>query len=93
MNRVLQILVLGLLLLWPLGKDLHAADLRSAIRDGLKDLDARKGETGLCVLTDASYVIIAGKTTEPLVDLIREETGCTVENGNLLFFALYPNTG
>ncbi|MES0351118.1 MAG: FmdE family protein, partial [Desulfobacteria bacterium] len=86
MNRVLQIVVLGLLLLWPPGKGLNAADLRSAIRDGLKDLDARKGETGLCVLTDASYVIIDGETTEPLVDLIREETGCTVGKGNLLFF-------
>jgi hypothetical protein len=61
MNRVLQIFVLSLLLLSPLGKDLNAADLRSAIRDGLKDLDARKGETGLCVLTDASYVIIEGE--------------------------------
>jgi formylmethanofuran dehydrogenase subunit E-like metal-binding protein len=85
-NRVLKITVLCLMLLWPLGENANAADIRSAIRHGLKDLGAGKGQTGLCVLTDATYVKVDGMTSEPLVDVIREETGCTVGKGNLLFF-------
>jgi formylmethanofuran dehydrogenase subunit E-like metal-binding protein len=38
------------------------------------------------VLTDATYVRVYGRTSEPVIDLIREETGCTVGRGNLLFF-------
>lgn len=86
MNRVVHIFVLVLMLLWPLGEGPNAADIRSAVRNGMKDLGAVKGETGLCVLTDATYVRVEGRTSEPLVDMIQEETGCTVGRGNLLFF-------
>jgi formylmethanofuran dehydrogenase subunit E-like metal-binding protein len=81
-----KICLLGLLLFWPLSENVDAGDVRSAIRDGLKALDARKGLKGLCVLTDATYVRVAGRTSEPLIDVIQEETGCTVGRGNLLFF-------
>jgi formylmethanofuran dehydrogenase subunit E-like metal-binding protein len=86
MSRVIKICVLGLLLSWPLTENVDACDLRSAIRAGLKDLAAEKGLPGLCVLTDATYVRVHGRTSEPVIDLIREETGCTVGRGNLLFF-------
>lgn len=86
MKGVLKISVLCLMLLWLLGDNASAADIRSAIRHGLKDIGAEKGQTGLCVLTDATYVKVDGMTSEPLVDVIREETGCTVGQGNLLFF-------
>jgi formylmethanofuran dehydrogenase subunit E-like metal-binding protein len=86
MNRALKICVLGFLLLWTLSGTVNAGDVKSAIRAGLKDLGAEKGHPGLCVLTDATYVRVHGRTTEPVIDLIREETGCTVGRGNLLFF-------
>jgi len=66
--------------------DVYAANIRGAIRDGLKDLNAKKGDTQLCVITDATYVRVDGKTSEPYVDLIQEETGCSIGKGNLLFF-------
>jgi len=86
MKRIVQICVMGLLLFWPLSGNLSAADIGSVVRDGLKDLDVKKGQTELCVVTDATYVRVEGRTSEPLVDLIREETGCTIGKGNLLFF-------
>jgi formylmethanofuran dehydrogenase subunit E-like metal-binding protein len=86
MNRMIKICLLGLFLVWPLSKNVDASDLRSAIRDGLKDLGAKKGQPGLCVLTDATYVRVDGSTSESVIDLIQEETGCTLGRGNLLFF-------
>jgi len=44
-------------------------------------------------VTDATYVTAEGKGCGPYVDLIREETGCSVGKGNLLFLhrrAAYP---
>ena len=86
MKRMSQILVLCIVLVSALSENTHASDIRSAIRDGLKDLGAGKGQSELSVFTDATYVKVDGRTTEHLVDLIREETGCTVGKGNLLFF-------
>jgi formylmethanofuran dehydrogenase subunit E-like metal-binding protein len=68
-------------------------DVRQMIAGAVKDLGVEKGNVHLCTLTDATYVKIHGKTTESYVDMIQEETGCSVGKGNLLFFhrpADYP---
>jgi formylmethanofuran dehydrogenase subunit E-like metal-binding protein len=86
MNRVTKILIVVIALSLVLVENVHAANIRAAIRDGLKDLNAKKGDAHLCTITDATYVRVNGKTSEHYVDLIQEETGCTVGKGNLLFF-------
>ena len=65
---------------------LYAADVKNIIREGVKDLNIKKGDTRLCVLTDATYVKVNGKTSEGYVDMTQEVTGCSVGKGNLLFF-------
>ena len=65
---------------------LYAADVKDIIREGVKDLNIKKGDPRLCVLTDATYVKVNGKTSEGYVDMIQEVTGCSVGKGNLLFF-------
>ncbi len=64
----------------------HAADVRQALSQGLVLLNAQKGDPGFCTITDATYVKVDDKTSEAYVDLIQEQTGCTVGKGNLLFF-------
>jgi formylmethanofuran dehydrogenase subunit E-like metal-binding protein len=65
---------------------LYAADVKDIIKEGVKDLNIKKGDPRLCVLTDATYVKVNGKTSEGYVDMIQEVTGCSVGKGNLLFF-------
>jgi len=91
MNRAMKLLVVVATLSLGLIGDVYAANIRGAIRDGLKDLNAKKGDAQLCVMTDATYVRVDGKTSEHYVDLIQEETGCTVGKGNLLFFHRHMN--
>jgi formylmethanofuran dehydrogenase subunit E-like metal-binding protein len=86
MNRAMKIFAVVIALFLVLVENVHAANIRAAIRDGLKDLSAKKGDARLCMMTDATYVRVNGKTSEPYVDVIQEETGCTVGKGNLLFF-------
>ena len=86
MNRAMKVLVVVATLSLGLIGDVYAANIRGAIRDGLKDLNAKKGDAQLCVMTDATYVRVDGKTSEHYVDLIQEETGCSIGKGNLLFF-------
>jgi len=62
-----------------------STDIRSLLQTGLIELKTYIGDPNLCVITDATYVILNGKTTEKYVDVIREETGCTIGKGNLLF--------
>ena len=86
MNRTTKALITAITLFLALVHNVYAVDIRGAIREGLKDLNARKGDAQLCTMTDATYVRVNGKTSEHYVDLIQEETGCTVGKGNLLFF-------
>lgn len=65
---------------------LATTDVRSLIRQGMQDLGAEKGSPHLCALTNATYVKLKGRTTQEYVDVIQEETGCSVGRGNLLFF-------
>jgi formylmethanofuran dehydrogenase subunit E-like metal-binding protein len=61
-------------------------DLRGLVRGALKTLGTQRGDVNLCVLTDSTYVNLAGRSTEEYVDLVQEETGCSVGKGNLLLF-------
>jgi formylmethanofuran dehydrogenase subunit E-like metal-binding protein len=61
-------------------------DMAKDLRTALTALNANKGDSQLCILTDASYVRLNGKTTEFYLDIIREETGCTIGQANLLLF-------
>ncbi|MDY6989318.1 MAG: FmdE family protein [Thermodesulfobacteriota bacterium] len=86
MNRAMQLLVAAAAFFLLLAGNLYALDVRGAVREGLKELKADKGSAELCAITDATYVRVNGKTSEAYVDVIQEETGCSVGKGNLLFF-------
>jgi formylmethanofuran dehydrogenase subunit E-like metal-binding protein len=86
MNRTTKNLIVAATLFLGLIESAYAEDIRGAIRAGLKELNAKKGDAQLCAMTDATYVRVNGKTSEHYVDLIQEETGCTLGKGNLLFF-------
>ena len=63
-----------------------ATDVSGLIRGAMKTLGAQRGDFNLCVLTDSTYVNVAGRSTEEYVDMVEGETGCSVGKGNLLFF-------
>jgi formylmethanofuran dehydrogenase subunit E-like metal-binding protein len=65
-------------------------------------LGATRATPGLCVLlTDAGYVKVDGETTRECIVTLREETGCSIGDGNLLtihrsvnkplWFAIFDN--
>lgn len=85
MKRLIQILLTLFLAAYAAGA-MAATDVRGLIREGIQELGVEKGARELCAVTDATYVKLKGETTEGYVDIIREETGCSVGRGNLLFF-------
>jgi len=86
MNRMCRTLLLSIVFVFVLASTVNAFDIRKDLRKGLNTLNAKRDDPTLCIITDATYVRINGKTTESFVDIIREETGCTVGQANLLFF-------
>ncbi len=76
----------GFLFLWYAVGAWAGTDVRGLVRQGMHDLGAEKGTPNLCVLTDAPYVKLKGKAAQEYVDVIQEETGCSIGKGNLLFF-------
>ncbi len=62
------------------------AGIADSIDAAMEELGVEKGDPNLCVLTDATYVKVEGQTTEEYVDIIQEETGCSIGKGNLLLF-------
>lgn len=92
-SPALQALMVVAVILLISVKGLYGADIRESIRAGMKALQVKKGDPGLCVVTDAVYVRLQGEGCGRYVDLIQEETGCSVGKGNLLFLhrpATYP---
>ncbi len=100
------IAVLGLLLLLCSGFTGIAAaddsiDITGAVQDAMTALGVTSGTPGLCVLTDAGYVKVGDNTTECCIGTIEQETGCSIEAGNLLpvhrsvdaplWFAIFDN--
>lgn len=85
MKRMMQLLVVFGACLF-VSFAVQAKDVRSLVQEGLQAIEAEKGHPELCTLTDATYVKLNGETTQGYVDLILEETGCSIGNGNLLFF-------
>ena len=61
-------------------------DIPRLLKEGMERIHVSRGDTSLYVLTDASYVIRNGKTTERYLDVIMEATGCSPGKGNLLLF-------
>jgi formylmethanofuran dehydrogenase subunit E-like metal-binding protein len=86
MNRIWSCFLLSLIFVFAFVETVNAVDVQENLRKGLNALDAKKGDPALCIITDATYVRVNGKTTESYVDIIQEETGCTVGRANLLFF-------
>ena len=99
--------VLGLLLLLCSGFTGIAAadgsiDITGAVQDAMTALGVTNETPGLCVLTDAGYVKVNGETTEDCIRTIRNETGCSIGDGNLLtihrsvnkplWFVIFDNT-
>jgi formylmethanofuran dehydrogenase subunit E-like metal-binding protein len=84
MNRWTKIFfAVTLLFAWPVDGSC-ATDVSGLIRGALKALGAQKGDFNLCVLTDSTYVNLAGRSTEEYVGIVERETGCSVGNGKLL---------
>ncbi len=68
------------------GRTADCDDIPRLLKEGMARIHVSRGDTSLCVLTDASYVIRNGKTTERYLDVITEATGCSPGKGNLLLF-------
>jgi formylmethanofuran dehydrogenase subunit E-like metal-binding protein len=86
MMKKLILILGGFLFLSYAAGALAATDVRGLIMQGMHDLDVKKGNPNLCALTDAPYVKLKGKAAQEYVDVIQEETGCSIGKGNLLFF-------
>jgi len=83
------IAILGLIMLLCSGfTGIAAADdsmnMTGAVQDAMHTLGVTNETPGLCVLTDAGYVKVDGNTTECCIGTIEQETGCSIEAGNLL---------
>ena len=60
--------------------------LAPLLAEGMTGLGITAGDAALCVITNASYAIRDGQTTERDIDIIASATGCTIGKGNLLLF-------
>ena len=84
MNRCMTMfLAAALLFIWAVDGSC-STDVSGLIRGALKTFGVEKGDFNLCVLTDATYVNLADRSTEEYVAVIERETGCSVGKGNLL---------
>jgi formylmethanofuran dehydrogenase subunit E-like metal-binding protein len=63
-----------------------STDVSRLIKEAMKTLGGQQGGANLCVLTDATYVNVGGRSTEEYVGVIEKETGCSIGKGNLLLF-------
>jgi len=101
------IAILGLIMLLCSGfTGIAAADdsmnMTGAVQDAMDALGVTNETPGLCVLTDAGYAKVNGNTTECCIGTIEQETGCSIEAGNLLpihrsvdkplWFAIFDNS-
>ena len=84
-----------------LADDPCGIDISGALQDAMATLGVTRDSPGLCVLTDAGYVMVDGNTTECCIGTIERVTGCSISDGNLLpvhrsvdtplWFALFDN--
>jgi len=61
-------------------------DVNGLIKEAMNTLGAQQGDPNLCVLTDATYVNLGGKSSAQYMGVIEEQTGCSMAKGNLLLF-------
>jgi formylmethanofuran dehydrogenase subunit E-like metal-binding protein len=76
-------------------------DISGALQDAMSVLGVTRDSPGLCVLTDAGYVVMGNNTTSCCVGTIERVTGCSIGDGNLLpvhrsvdnplWFAIFDN--
>jgi formylmethanofuran dehydrogenase subunit E-like metal-binding protein len=85
MKRFMQVMTVLLVLAYAAGAG-AVSDVRQLVRQGMDDLGVKKGNPHLCALTDAPYVKVKGTPAQGYMDVIQEETGCSIGTGNLLFF-------
>ncbi len=85
MKRLVGIVVL-MMLMCCFAQGLWAADMTNLITEGVKELGVEKGSPDLLALTNATYVKVNGETTEGIVDVIGDITGCSMGKKNLLLY-------
>ncbi|MCF8127741.1 MAG: hypothetical protein K9N10_04445 [Deltaproteobacteria bacterium] len=71
----------------------------AALQRALSEVGATKGQGGLLLLTNASYGMVDGRSTEQFIDLGQKDVGCSIGSQNLvpihgsildpLWFSLY----
>jgi formylmethanofuran dehydrogenase subunit E-like metal-binding protein len=61
-------------------------EMTNTLNTALSELGISRGDSSLCVITNASYVIQNGQTTEQFIDTITAVTGCSIGKRNLLLF-------
>lgn len=91
MKNAMCVSALALCFALTLHLNLAAADLSILLRQGLDELRLARGDSALCVITDAPFVRFEGRVTPKALGLIEDETGCSAGGGNLLAF-LRPQT-
>jgi formylmethanofuran dehydrogenase subunit E-like metal-binding protein len=64
--------------------EIYAQPARIAIAAALKELQSKKGDSGMLVITNAGYGQINNDRTYPLIDIISELTGCSSGRRSLL---------
>ena len=67
-------------------QNLWAADVKDLLNESMKDVKAEKGSPSLLALTNATYVLVNGNSSEGYVDMIQEITGCSIGKKTLLFY-------
>jgi formylmethanofuran dehydrogenase subunit E-like metal-binding protein len=63
-----------------------ATPLEEAVSQAMQALKVSRGDARLLLLTDAPYVRVQGASALPYLHEAQSVTGCTVGQGNLLFF-------
>ncbi|KAF5419846.1 MAG: hypothetical protein C5S49_00085 [Candidatus Methanogaster sp.] len=79
----------------------NSIDITDEVQNAMNELGVTNETPGLCVLTDAGYVKVNGETTQVCIATLREGTGCSIGDGNLLtihrstdkplWFAIFDN--
>ena len=82
----LPFILIAVFLMVCFSQNLWAADVKDLLNDGMADVKAEKGSPSLLALTNATFVVVNGNSSEGYVDMIQEITGCSIGKKNLLFY-------
>ena len=90
-KRALTIIVVALVLGLAWALPAAAGSVGEAAEEAMKTLDITKGDKNLLVLTNAPYVMVHGAPALPALAEVETAAGCSVGQGNLLFFLRIQN--